>query len=72
MLRLMEKRSRAWRDLCAHWREAASGQAEIISKIIAQWNECAEAGLQSVTQSEVAAMWNRCLTSAPANSTFAA
>ena len=46
----------SWRELNTHWRDVASGQAETIREILAQWNDCAESGLQSVTQSEVAAL----------------
>ena len=46
----------SWPELRAHWRDAAAGQAEAMKQVLAQWNEHAEAGLQSVTQSEVAAL----------------
>ena len=34
----------------------ASGQAEAIRGVLAQWSEAADAGLGAVTQSEVAAL----------------
>ena len=46
----------SWRELRACLRDAATGQAEAINQVLAQWSESAEAGLQSVTQSEVAAL----------------
>ena len=46
----------SWHELRVHLRNAASGQAEVMKPVLAQWNEFAEAGLHSVTQSEVASL----------------
>jgi hypothetical protein len=43
----------SWHELRVHLRNAAAGQAEVMKQVLAQWNEFAEAGLHSVTQSEV-------------------
>jgi hypothetical protein len=45
-----------WHELRAHWRSAASGQAEAIRGVLDQWSEAVDAGLGAVTQSEVAAL----------------
>lgn len=45
-----------WRELKGHWRDVASGQAEAIRGVMVQWDEAADTGLGSVTQSEVAAL----------------
>lgn len=45
-----------WHELKGHWWDVASGQAEAIRGVMAQWSEAADAGLGSVTQSEVAAL----------------
>lgn len=46
----------SWPELRSHLRDAAAGQAEAMKQVLAQWNKHAEAGLQFVTQSEVAAL----------------
>jgi len=46
----------SWTELRAHWRRAAAGQDEVMREVLAQWHAWAEAGLDSVTQSEVAAL----------------
>lgn len=46
----------SWPELRAHLRDAGAGQAVAMKQVLAQWNEFAEVGLQSVTQSEVAAL----------------
>jgi len=46
----------SWPDLRANWRNAAFKQAEAMNQVLAQWNEFAYAGLQTVTQREVAAL----------------
>jgi hypothetical protein len=46
----------SWREIRAAWRSAASGQAEAMQGVLAQWNEAAAASLLNVTQSEVAAL----------------
>ena len=46
----------SWHELRDHLRDAAAGQAEVMKPVLAQWNKFAEAGLHSVTQSEVAAL----------------
>ena len=46
----------SWPDLRAHWRRVAVEQDEVMKRVLAQWNQYAEAGLDSVTQSEVAAL----------------
>ena len=45
-----------WQELRGHWRAVASGQADAIRSVMAQWSEAAEAGLGAVTQSEVAVL----------------
>ncbi|HEU5137982.1 MAG TPA: hypothetical protein VFU13_22755, partial [Steroidobacteraceae bacterium] len=46
----------SWRDLHGHFREAAAGQAELMREVLAQWDDATRADLQSMTQSEVAAL----------------
>ena len=46
----------SWPELRYHLRSAAGNQAQIMQQVLAQWDEWAYAGLQSVTQSEVAAI----------------
>ncbi|MBE0541988.1 MAG: hypothetical protein IH623_11420, partial [Verrucomicrobia bacterium] len=46
----------SWIELRAHWRSASVGQDEVMRDVIAQWNHYAEGGLDTVTQSEVAAL----------------
>jgi hypothetical protein len=55
-LRMPERGLPTWHELRAHWRAAASGQAEAILAVLAQWSEASEASLGAVTQSEVAAL----------------
>ena len=45
-----------WQELRGHWRNVASGQADAIRGVLAQWSEAADARLGAVTQSEVAAI----------------
>jgi hypothetical protein len=46
----------SWPELRSHWRNAAAGQTEVMKTVLAQWTQFAEDGLQSVTQSEIAAL----------------
>jgi len=46
----------SWRQLLVHLRRAGAAQAEIMGKVLAQWDDCASEDLNSVTQSEVAAL----------------
>src|SRR5438093_7252572 len=46
----------SWREIRNHLRDVAASQAEVMGQVLDQWNDCAEAGLQSVTQSEVASL----------------
>jgi hypothetical protein len=46
----------SWPEIRAYLRDAAAGQAEAMRQVLAQWSESAGAGLQSVTQSEVASL----------------
>jgi hypothetical protein len=46
----------SWPEIRSHLRDAASTQADVMEQVLAQWSESAETGLQSVTQSEVAAL----------------
>jgi hypothetical protein len=55
-LRIADSGLPTWDELKWHWRYAASGQAEAIRGVMAQWDEAAGAGLETVTQSEVAAL----------------
>lgn len=45
-----------WHELRGHWRDAAATQGDAIREVLARWSEAAEAGLGTVTQSEVAAL----------------
>jgi hypothetical protein len=45
-----------WHELRGDWLYVASGQADAIRGVLAQWREAANAGLGAVTQSEVAAL----------------
>jgi hypothetical protein len=54
--RMPESDLPTWQELRGHWRAAATGQAEAIGRVLAQWSEAADAGLGAVTQSEVAAL----------------
>src|SRR5947207_4722444 len=44
-LRMPECDLPTWQELKGHWRDAASGQAEAIRGVLAQWREAAENGL---------------------------
>lgn len=44
----------SWMKLREHWLAAAEGQREVMSVVLDQWDRAAEAGLDSVTQGEVA------------------
>jgi hypothetical protein len=46
----------SWREIRNHLRDVAASQAEVMGQVLDQWNDCAEAGLQCVTQSEVASL----------------
>jgi hypothetical protein len=55
-LRMPESGLPTWHELRGAWRAAAASQAEAIRGAMAQWTDAADAGLGSVTQSEVAAL----------------
>jgi hypothetical protein len=44
----------SWIKLREHWLAAAEGQREVMRAILDQWDRAAKAGLDSVTQGEVA------------------
>ncbi len=44
----------SWQELRSHLRDAST--SEVMNPILAQWNACANAGLDTVTQSEAAAL----------------
>jgi len=46
----------SWAELLYHLRSVAAGQTQVMQQVLAQWDESAYAGLQSVTQSEVTAL----------------
>ncbi len=46
----------SWEDLRVHLRTVAARQSEPMKKVLAQWDEFADAGLETVTQSEIAAL----------------
>jgi hypothetical protein len=46
----------SWREIRNHWHGIAGGQAEVMRQVIGKWNDFADTGLASVTQSEVAAL----------------
>jgi hypothetical protein len=46
----------SWSELRAYLRGAGAGQAEAMNQVLAHWSESAQAGLQLVTQSEVASL----------------
>lgn len=46
----------SWPELRYHLRSAAGNQAQVMQQVLVQWDEAASSGLESVTQSEVAAL----------------
>ena len=46
----------SWPELRYHLHSAAGNQAQVMQQVLGQWDEAAYAGLQLVTQSEVAAL----------------
>jgi hypothetical protein len=46
----------SWGELRDHLRKTASGQVDAMNEVLAKWHQCAEAGLDSVTSSEVGAL----------------
>ena len=46
----------SWSELRVHWRRAATGQDDVMQEVLDQWHQSAKTGLESVTQSEVAAL----------------
>ncbi len=46
----------SWNEIRTHWRKEAGGQDDVMREVLSQWHRFAEAGLESVTQSEVAAL----------------
>ena len=46
----------SWPELRNHWLAAAGAQREVMREVLNQWEPFAKAGLDSVTQSEVAAL----------------
>lgn len=44
----------SWLKLREHWLSAAEGQREVMRAVLNQWDQAAKAGLDSVTQGEVA------------------
>jgi len=46
----------SWQELRAHLRDASASQSEAMKQVLTQWDEFALSGLDSVTQSEVAAL----------------
>lgn len=51
-----ESRLPSWLELRSHLRDAAAAQSEAMSRVLSLWDGSAKAGLQSVTQSEVAVL----------------
>ncbi len=46
----------SWQELRVHLRAAAASQSEAMKNVLAQWDEFADAGLEAVTQSEIASL----------------
>jgi hypothetical protein len=51
-----ESKLPSWPELRGHLRNAATGQSEAMKLVLAQWSECADEGLGSMTQGEISAL----------------